>query len=315
MRLGAIWKPYTITCLTTKGIVHFRFMVQMYPAPIVTISASQRTASYVAEQQLLNVNAKPFDPPVHTEQPIVNTHSDDIAGASGMTKPCCDPTHLSKGDAVDKHNDVTLCTEFANIFAKKELLTSRLTKFDDSPEFFAAWKISFTNVAKELKLTPTEELDLLIKWLGPSSSEQAKRIRVANAKQIRSVAYNSYGRDFMTASPRPENVEAVIKNKIATFPKITNRDYSRLFDLADLTSEIESLRDDMHYSALFAYFDSSSGVNQLVAKLPYNIQEKWITEASNYKLHSGVAYSPFSVFLQFIRKMLKCVMILVSHSM
>ena len=91
-------------------------------------------------------------------------------------------------------------------------------------------------------------------------------------------------------------MEAVIKNKIATFPKIKNSDYSRLFDLADLASEIESLRNDLHYSALFAYFDSSSGVNQLVAKLPYNIQEKWITEASNYKLHSWVAYPPFSVF-------------------
>ena len=269
--------------------------------------ASQRTASYVAEQQLLNVNAKPFYmpiSPVHTEQPIVNTHSDDIAGASGTTKPWCNPTHLSKGDAVDKHNDLTLCTEFANIFAQKELLTSRLTKFDDSPEFFAAWKISFTNVAKELKLTPTEELDLLIKWLGPSSSEQAKRIRVANANNQERGLQLVWER-LHDRFARPENVEAVIKNKIATFPRITNRDYSRLFDLADLASEIESLRDDMHYSALFAYFDSSSGVNQLVAKLPYNIQEKWITEASNYKLHSGVAYPPFSVFCKFIRKMAK----------
>ena len=182
MRRDVTWKPYTITCLTMKGILHFRSTVQMYvSSPDRDDFASQRTASYVAEQQLLNVNAKPFDPPVHNEQPIVNTHSDDIAGASGTTKPWCKPTYLSKGDAVDKHNDVTLCTEFANIFAKKELLTSRLTKFDDSREFFAAWKISFTNVAKELKLTPIEELDLLIKWLGPSSSEQAKRIRVANA--------------------------------------------------------------------------------------------------------------------------------------
>ena len=65
---------------------------------------------------------------------------------------------------------------------------------------------SFSIVAKELKLTPTEELYLLIKWLGPSSSEQAKRIRVANANNQERGLQLVWER-LHDRFARPENVE------------------------------------------------------------------------------------------------------------
>lgn len=67
-------------------------------------------------------------------------------------------------------------------------------------------------------------------------------------------------------------------------------------------SEIESLEENPVYSTLLAYFDSSSGVNPIVAKLPHYIQEKWVTEATNYKLRTGHPYPTFPVFVAFLEK-------------
>lgn len=36
-------------------------------------------------------------------------------------------------------------------------------------------------------------------------------------------------------------------------------------------------------------------------KLPYNIQEKWISFGSRYKQEYHVAFPPFSVFVNFVR--------------
>lgn len=81
-----------------------------------------------------------------------------------------------------------------------------------------------------------------------------------------------------------------------------NKDYAKLYELLDTVTEIDSLKENPTYSTLLAYFDSSSGVNPIVAKLPHSIQEKWITEASNHKLRSGIPYPAFPVFVAFLEK-------------
>ncbi len=59
---------------------------------------------------------------------------------------------------------------------KKDLLLSRLTKFNDKPEYFAVWQNSFTQIMDGLSVSPQDEMDLLIRWLGPDSSRQAASI-------------------------------------------------------------------------------------------------------------------------------------------
>lgn len=60
---------------------------------------------------------------------------------------------------------------------RREMVSSGLLKFDDRPENDWAWKASFLNATRDLNLSAREELDLITKWLGAESSEQAKRIR------------------------------------------------------------------------------------------------------------------------------------------
>lgn len=132
---------------------------------------------------------------------------------------------------------------------------------------------SFKSITEELQVTPFEEIDLLVKFLGPESSKFAASIRTANTtypkrglERIWSTLQERYG--------SPELVESALKTKVRDFPRITNRDSKRLYDLVDILAEIEPINEDSNYSALLSYFDSSSGINQIVNKLPFNIQEK-----------------------------------------
>lgn len=77
-----------------------------------------------------------------------------------------------------------------------------------------------------------------------------------------------------------EMVQSSVKKKWNDFPKITNRDTQRLYDLADLLSEIQSVEENQQYQTLLAYFDSSAGVILVVRKLPYALQEKWTSQRS-----------------------------------
>lgn len=63
---------------------------------------------------------------------------------------------------------------------RSQLVSSGLIRFDDQPENFLSWKSTFISVVTGLDLTAHEEIDLLIKWLGPESSQQARRMKVVN---------------------------------------------------------------------------------------------------------------------------------------
>ena len=60
---------------------------------------------------------------------------------------------------------------------------------------------------------------------------------------------------------------------------LSNKDSKKLYDLADLLSEIEALKLDPKYSSILGYYDASSGVIPIVNKLPFNLREMWVTHA------------------------------------
>lgn len=60
------------------------------------------------------------------------------------------------------------------------MLSTGLLQFDDHRENYWAWKTSFQNAIKDLHVTAQEELDLMVKWLGAESGQQAKRISLVH---------------------------------------------------------------------------------------------------------------------------------------
>ncbi|XP_071138882.1 uncharacterized protein [Mytilus edulis] len=144
-------------------------------------------------------------------------------------------------------------------------------------------------------------MDLLVKWLGRESSKFSQNIRASNVNNPNAGLRRIWER-LDERYGRPEMVEAAIKTKLQKFPKLTNKDHSRLYELLDILTQIESSKENEPFSNLLSYFDSSSGVLPIVDKLPYNIQEKWTTRASQYKLRNNVPFPPFSYLVQFIRE-------------
>lgn len=147
-------------------------------------------------------------------------------------------------------------------------------------------------------MTPFEQLDLLVKWLGPKSSKQATTIRTANS--------GNPGKGLTRIWQRledqfgcPERIEQSIRHRIASFPNLTTsgKDNKMMCELLDLLSEIESLKENYIYATMFSHYDCSTGVKPIVSKLSHGMQERWTFKASNYKTTHGVAFPPFYTLL------------------
>ncbi|KAK3088641.1 hypothetical protein FSP39_021780 [Pinctada imbricata] len=194
--------------------------------------------------------------------------------------------------------------DMTKFLLKKDMILARITAYDDNPSSYLTWKQTFKSLMRELSATPAEELDLLIRWLGTESKQQAATIRRCNADDPVKAVKLIWER-MEERFGAPELIESFLKRQIASFPKIGYRDYKKLYGLADLAAEIASVKKQPQYSTLFGYFDSPTGINLLVAKLPNNLQDKWTTEASKYKNREHVVFPPFSFFLAFIKNMAK----------
>ncbi|KAK7093723.1 uncharacterized protein [Littorina saxatilis] len=196
--------------------------------------------------------------------------------------------------------------DFTKFLLKKDLLLSRLTVFNEQPESFEVWRNSFSSVMKDLDLTPQEELDLLVKNLGPESSKYAYSLRSSNPANPQRALQLLWERlDDRYGSP--EQVESCLKTKLERFPQLTslNKDSRKLYELCDILDEIQCAKENPKLSLLFALYDSSAGVNSIVCKLPHAIRQKWITQASNYKQQHGVPFPPFTFLVEFLRNVSK----------
>lgn len=96
-------------------------------------------------------------------------------------------------------------------------MSSGLTKFDDLPEHYQAWRETFLNTIENLEMTASEEMDLLIKWLGKDSSEQALRISAVNVRQPLIGLKAIWGRLNKTYGS-PEAIERALFSEVENFP-------------------------------------------------------------------------------------------------
>lgn len=83
------------------------------------------------------------------------------------------------------------------------------------------------------------------------------------------------------------------------FPKINNKDTQRLRELCDLLQELVSAQCEGNLPRL-SCLDTARGLNPIVEKLPFNLQEKWMSHGSNYKIHYNVHFPPFTYFADFV---------------
>lgn len=153
----------------------------------------------------------------------------------------------------------------------------------------------------ELDAKPEEEFYFLIKYTSNSSQQQIISIKSANSHNPRRGLQRIWKR-LEERFGSPELIERSLKTKLNSFPPITNKELHRLYDLSDVLEEILSLKRDERYEPLLAYYDASVGVNPIVMKLPYNLQEKWTNTAVKYTNEHNAVYPPFHVFVRFVQE-------------
>lgn len=186
----------------------------------------------------------------------------------------------------------------ARYLARREIISTGLKQFDDSPDTYRAWRSSFLNAIHDLDLTASEELDLLTKWLGKESSNYVKRLRsvhIGNPGAALQMVWARLNEVYCS----PEAIEQALLQKLDSFPKINNRDHSKLRELGDLLMELLSAKEDGYLPGL-TVLDTARGTNPIVEKLPFGLQEKWIYQGSKFKREHNVTFPPFSFFTEFV---------------
>lgn len=182
--------------------------------------------------------------------------------------------------------------------ACREVIATGLLQFDDRPENYRAWKASFLNTTSGLDLSVKEEMDLLVKWLGAESREQAKRMRavhVYNPAKGLEMIWQRLDECFGA----PEVIESALLKRVENFPKISNKDWKKLRELGDLFLELQAAKSEGVLSGL-ACLDTARGIISIVQKLPFNLQERWMMLGYLFKRQHGVSFPPFSVLGDFI---------------
>ena len=181
--------------------------------------------------------------------------------------------------------------EINKYFLRKELLLTRLIQFDDTPETYMSWKSSFRQVCQELNISASEEINLMIKWLGKESRKHALSLKnvyrnnpAIGLESLWTRLDERYGSSGL--------VNKSIMNKLEKFPKLTYSEISKWYELLDTLSEIQALKTDPECSSALAYFDSSVGTSPILMKLPPAIQEKWAFRVNNYKMNNKVTFPP-----------------------
>lgn len=99
-----------------------------------------------------------------TSSKLPNSHQ-HYAGDLSVHTPSYIP-HKSYTTTAYHPSKDSATSDLAKYLAKSHIVLSGLTRFDDKPENYLSWKMSFNNTIEGLDLKAGEEIDLLMKWLG-----------------------------------------------------------------------------------------------------------------------------------------------------
>lgn len=80
----------------------------------------------------------------------------------------------------------------------------------------------------------------------------------------------------------PEAMETALFNKLECFSKFTNKEPKQLRELGDVLLEIQAAKED-GFQPVMAYLDIARGINPILEKMPFNLQEKWMVHGTKYK--------------------------------
>ncbi|XP_075530085.1 uncharacterized protein LOC142563417 [Dermacentor variabilis] len=266
---------------------------------------AQRTFDYVLDQAHVRIGPRQQSQRHDGGEHYVFQNVDEAAEDHAPCTPSAHNQGIAQNVARQQGDEANApeLTAMAKYLIRRDLVSTSLTKFDDCPENYRAWKSTFKGMTRTLEVTASEELDLLVKWLGAESSSYAKRLRSVHV-DCPEAGLDVVWERLEECYGRPEIIEEAIFRRIASFPRLSDKDTEKLRELGDLLLEVEAAKCDPQLTGL-SYLDTARGVNPIVEKLPQRLQDMWIAKGSKYKRDHRVAFPPFSFFASFIRDQAK----------
>ncbi|KAJ8346861.1 hypothetical protein SKAU_G00282620 [Synaphobranchus kaupii] len=206
----------------------------MAKAEVMKSAAAQLdTAERSEELELLPIQVTPVQK-VNGGKPMLQR--DKLQQCLSYSEPQpqwrCSPNLLSTDNTT---------SDLARFLAKSQLVTGGLTKFDDKPENYLSWKATFQSTIADLGLTASEEVNLLIKWLGPESSEHARRVKAVNIRHP-SAGLGMIWTRLQECYGSTEAIERALFSRIENFPKLSSKEPHKLRELSDLLLELEAAK-------------------------------------------------------------------------
>ncbi|KAK0153095.1 hypothetical protein N1851_005229 [Merluccius polli] len=157
-------------------------------------------------------------------------------------------------------------------------------------ENYWAWRASFCNTIDNIGLTVAEETDLLIKWLGKESLEQACRLRAAHIREPQG-GLKAIWQRLEECYGTPEAIEGALFARLKSFPKITNKEPAKLRELADLLHELQAAKQDGFRPGL-AYLDTARGVAPIILFPPFSVFVKFIHNQAKARNNPSFTITP-----------------------
>ena len=137
---------------------------------------AERVQNYINSQRFEESNtAQDSRPPVpnHVIDPQHPQNTNHLIREKPPNRRL-DPTTNSRTDP-----STNVISSYIQFMARKELIANKIQRFDDNPRNFYGWKESFKNMIRDIHLTPSEELSLIIEYTSNESKKLAQRLRNA----------------------------------------------------------------------------------------------------------------------------------------
>ena len=154
-----------------------------------------------------------------------------------------------------------------------------------------------------MKISPSEQLSLIIEYTTKESKRLARRLRnvyIDNPGEgLKEVWYKS-GERFVSNSV----VAQVHLQKINSFPKRGMQNNKQPQEFGDFLLELQFAKNDGRLKGL-QILDLPAYLRPIVAKVPADLQGRWQKHAFKYKTQQVVDYPPFAEFSRFIQEVAK----------
>ena len=125
---------------------------------------------------------------------------------------------------------------YIEFMARRELISNKIEKFNDRPENYPTWRGSFKNMIAVVKVSPSEQLSLIIEYTTKESKRLAQRLRNAyidNPGEGLKEVWYKLGERFGSSSV----VTQVHLQKINSFPKRGMQNNKQPQEFGDLLLE------------------------------------------------------------------------------